>query len=368
MPRNLAMDFVQGASNAAASNVSGPVDLLAFALRKMGFPVPEDPVLGAKWLADRGITVQPQNRVAGMLGETAGLVAPIAAAAKAPQIAAGMLQAGENLAAPRTLNPQLGAIVYHGSPHKFDAFDSSKIGTGEGAQAYGHGLYLAESPAVAGQYKEALSSPALSVRNRDVRTTAGTAMDTAKAWLESVYERGFFNSKTANAFDQAIRDVQGAPVPNKQDVLDALQRLKASGATMSPGGALYKVDLPDEKIARMLDWDVPLSNQSPAVREALARAGVVNLDAPFVSGLRGGELYKRARNGAPAKLPLRQVDDEIFAAQRLREAGIPGVRYLDGGSRGAGAGTSNYVVFPGEEGALKILERNGQRLSDLGKK
>jgi hypothetical protein len=101
MPRNLAMDFLQGASNAAASTVSGPVDLLAFALRKAGFPVPEDPVLGAKWMADRGITVQPQNQVAGMLGETAGMVVPIAAAAKAPQIAAGMLQAGQNLVTPR---------------------------------------------------------------------------------------------------------------------------------------------------------------------------------------------------------------------------------------------------------------------------
>ena len=34
---------------------------------------------------------------------------------------------------------QFGANVFHGSPHKFDAFDASKIGTGEGAQAYGHG-------------------------------------------------------------------------------------------------------------------------------------------------------------------------------------------------------------------------------------
>ena len=36
----------------------------------------------------------------------------------------------------------VGATVWHGSPHKFDKFDSSKIGTGEGAQAYGHGLYF----------------------------------------------------------------------------------------------------------------------------------------------------------------------------------------------------------------------------------
>lgn len=35
------------------------------------------------------------------------------------------------------------------------------------------------------------------------------------------------------------------------------------------------------------------------------------------------------------------------------------IRYLDGGSRDAGAGSSNFVVFPGNEGLLKILERNG---------
>ena len=45
----------------------------------------------------------------------------------------------------------LGIKAYHSSPHDFDRFDLSKIGTGEGAQVYGHGLYFAENPAVSGQ-------------------------------------------------------------------------------------------------------------------------------------------------------------------------------------------------------------------------
>ena len=44
-----------------------------------------------------------------------------------------------------------GIKAYHSSPHDFDKFDLAKIGTGEGAQVYGHGLYFAESPAVSGQ-------------------------------------------------------------------------------------------------------------------------------------------------------------------------------------------------------------------------
>lgn len=47
-------------------------------------------------------------------------------------------------------------------------------------------------------------------------------------------------------------------------------------------------------------------------------------------------------------------------------AGIPGIRYLDEASRGAGAGTSNFVVFPGNEGLLKMLEMNDKPMSFWG--
>src|ERR1044071_3129715 len=47
--------------------------------------------------------------------------------------------------------------AFHGSPHNFDKFDAAKIGTGEGAQVYGRGLYFAENPKVAESYKNNLS-------------------------------------------------------------------------------------------------------------------------------------------------------------------------------------------------------------------
>jgi hypothetical protein len=47
-------------------------------------------------------------------------------------------------------------------------------------------------------------------------------------------------------------------------------------------------------------------------------------------------------------------------SEALRQAGIPGIKYLDATSRGAGTGTRNFVTFPGEEKSLTILERNGQ--------
>src|SRR5574343_290164 len=77
------------------------------------------------------------------------------------ELAAQARQMGQTGQVPANVDPRimdlgmglLGAIkVYHGSPHAFTKADSSKIGTGEGAQAYGHGLYWAESPETAKTY------------------------------------------------------------------------------------------------------------------------------------------------------------------------------------------------------------------------
>ncbi len=45
------------------------------------------------------------------------------------------------------------------------------------------------------------------------------------------------------------------------------------------------------------------------------------------------------------------------ATEALRKAGVPGIRYLDGGSRGAGQGTHNYVAF--DDSIIEVLKRNG---------
>ena len=48
--------------------------------------------------------------------------------------------------------------AWHGTPHGFDAFDLGAIGTGEGAQVHGWGLYFAQDRAVSEWYKERLGS------------------------------------------------------------------------------------------------------------------------------------------------------------------------------------------------------------------
>ena len=64
-----------------------------------------------------------------------------------------------------------------------------------------------------------------------------------------------------------------------------------------------------------------------------------------------------------AQLGLEATPDEYIAemvaggAQELRDAGIPGIRYLDQSSRAAGQGTSNYVVF--DPDTIDIIRRYG---------
>ena len=329
-------DFFQGASNSIASNVSAPVDGIAWLLRKAGVPVPPNPMGGSDWMAEKGLTQQPQNRTAGLLGEFAGMTAPMVAAAKAPQIAKGLLSLDDkamdvgrvaienHMVKNGLIQP---ATVWHGSPHKFNKFDSSKIGTGEGAQAYGHGLYLAESPDVAKSYS--LMGDQNPTAQHYLRFWGGDKAKAEAAFLKDVRERAF-----GKYTEQIAKD---------GDIV----------ASIRGKGQIYKVDLPDEHIAKMLDWDKPLSQQAPEVQAAIRAVSPKNRSGQSMVDL-----------DATGQELMRTLGLGDGGASLLRQQGIPGIRYLDGGSRGAGTGTSNYVVFPGNEGLLKILERNGQGLLD----
>lgn len=106
-------DFIQSMSNSAASNVSAPVDGINWLLGKAGLPVSSAPFMGSDWMEQKGFTRPVEQNAASLAGETAGMIAPMLAAAKAPQIARGLLQMGDNAMAPRTLNPQAGKVFVY---------------------------------------------------------------------------------------------------------------------------------------------------------------------------------------------------------------------------------------------------------------
>lgn len=224
-----------------------------------------------------------------------------------------------------------GLTVYHGSPHSFDAFDSSKIGTGEGAQAYGHGLYLAENPQIADQYRQALSTYDTTLNGKPL--TPDHPLFSAAMNIGS---RGY--DETLKMTQNAINSRFITPEFGAQELAN-IKSLKGANIQSVKQGSVYKVDLPDEHIAKMLDWDKPMSEQTAHVQDAFKKAGFDFTD-PYWKAGGYGEV-----TGADIMKGLSAGGNGVSASKTLNQAGIPGIKYLDQGSRSGGAGTRNFVVF-----------------------
>ncbi len=145
------LSALQGASNAAASNVSGPVDALAWALRKVGVPVPSNPILGSEWLKQQGLIAEPKNRLAGLLGEGVGLAAPFAIAAKAPQIAGTMNKADDALAA--GANRMADHFERTGAAYRYDPKQRGALFATEGLPDRGRDLIQSKAQELADQLR-----------------------------------------------------------------------------------------------------------------------------------------------------------------------------------------------------------------------
>lgn len=266
--------------------------------------------------------------------------------------------------------------VYHGSPYNFDKFAMEKIGTGEGVQAYGHGIYQAESPKVAKEYLK-VNPQTLLPPNRVFQgqtLQAGTPEYHAGTLLDNM---GLQQArKTVAGWIQ-----EGSPDPNLvpqwQKTLDTLNSAssKQDFKTVKNVPNLYKSDIPDSSLTKMLDWDKPLSEQHPDVQSSLGSLQVVKNDSPAYSDERW--LLNHANSGhtlnsyptkAEATLAAQSLtggdlvksldsNGAAFGSKFLQSQGIPGIRYLDGGSRANGEGTSNFVMFNPDD--IRILEKNG---------
>jgi hypothetical protein len=269
-------------------------------------------------------------------------------------------------------------IVYHGTPHRFaptaknplGEFDPTKIGSGEGAQAYGMGHYLSEAPSVAKSYQGSVSA----IHRASNKATGGEPTIAGKPinWDDPQQVAAFELSRHAgdrvSAADFHARTFVGG---DKNEAVKLL-RSNAELPKVDLPGQLYKVDLPDEVVPRMLDWDKPLSPMGNLQIKPVAK----NYNGTFGTGEYGGYAWHlgdaqlsrafRTPEKAQQYAPLgREIIKELNAitktptghSELLSAAGIPGIQYLDAGSRGAGTGTRNFVVFPGNESLLKILGR-----------
>jgi hypothetical protein len=259
-----------------------------------------------------------------------------------------------------------GAIkTWHGSPHKFDAFDMSKIGTGEGAQAYGHGLYFAENPATAQSYADDLGK-SFSVNGKKIYDSNEILGDVGNQDLQDALVANLGDTKKAASFllesAREMRNANASPKPY-QEALAELRAIR-SGVDVADKGNLYQTSLEWPDAAReaadplgpqhFLDWDKPLADQNQKIKQALAK---YDPDTYHPDGYD----YDEMESGADIYTRLKSSGLDGKLSDLL---GIPGIRYLDQGSRGAGEGSYNYVVF--DDKIPKIIERNGKPMGLLG--
>jgi hypothetical protein len=262
---------------------------------------------------------------------------------------------------------------WHGSPHvlKGGKFSAEKIGTGEGAQAFGWGLYFTDKEEIAKHYAgqkakftvggQDLSDWDIPGRELEVVTrllqanTPKRAQAHLSGWIESMtaYERshGLPLTKRQQKFVAAGNDLMlalGKP--------DAIKQSRN----------LYRVSIGKEGVVEnWMDWDkVPTAEQIKQINEQAKKEGINYQfpENPSPDFFKGASIYRTLTNalaetdkeengGVGSSLGISDKDTSLF----LNRAGIDGIRYPAGTLSGVEQkDVYNYVVF--DENAIKVEE------------
>lgn len=252
--------------------------------------------------------------------------------------------------------------AYHGSPHEFDKFTTSKIGTGEGAQAFGWGLYFTDMEDIAKHYAQNLSK---STQNDQLdflkkallnnKITEKDFKEIDEIWNNLSLSIGFYGSE--HAFEELISKLK-----DNNSAIDFLKQNKEN--FLKPkNGMIYQVKLHKDKKPdqyNWLEWDKPISEKNIIkIFNGAEKVGGIDfkdgwdLDSKYGLTNRGGfkingeEMYRWLS---------KKLNGDKQASLFLLDAGIDGIKYpADSISRSVTSDTArgyNYVVF--DENAVSI--------------
>ena len=304
----------------------------------------------------------------------------------------------------------VGMNLWHGGPNKWAAEPGfpqgrprlDKMGEGEGVQAFGKGFYSAEKPAVALDYKRRLSRKPAEITydgkpiNADVNVSGSSRKFTDFTSKEGLVNEIFMRAKTEGVdpsvilnqrLDGSIKKIDrvenssmsmSSQIPQLQKLDDHIKLLKSIDPKlikkidpddMIEGGVLYKLDIPDEDIAKYIDLDAPLSEQSQYIKDALQKIkGQLPENAFDDLGGNWDALFGPNVTGQQLIGTIDSIMGGKFAEKVLRKAGIPGNRYADQMSRGKNAQTRNYVTWDQKVlDRAKVLQRNEEIYKQLEK-
>jgi phosphopantetheine adenylyltransferase len=154
---------------------------------------------------------------------------------------------------------ELEQSVFHGTPHTLEAEEGfphgrlrlDKIGTGEGAQAYGWGIYLADVADVAKSY-----TPRDDAYEALLRSAYDHAIKLELFFAAEVYEQAMLHDTVKELEEKFLTEDYKE---GREEIKRAIAQV--SKATEDVGFSLYELDIPDEMIPKMLEWDSKLKDQ-----------------------------------------------------------------------------------------------------------
>lgn len=290
--------------------------------------------------------------------------------------------------------------AFHGTPHRFDRFSLEAVGSGEGTQFEGWGLYFSSRREIAEWYREALTRPetrltyaGTNIEELALRRSSLSAAERARLSALARVEAELLNrylpaKSTEDAIRNAIRsteyELQWAQESRRDELvatIDALRKLDPEQiglvTTERGPGQVVEVEVPDNDV--LLDYRAEVWRQPEAVRKALGRLRAIMDEAGWLSrwldrndvllggahfeNLTGRDVYNMLteglREGAipPADDQVRQAIEEgrpdKAASLYLKHLGIPGLTYI-----GESSGERNFVIWTEE--AIQVVQRYEQ--------
>ena len=292
--------------------------------------------------------------------------------------------------------------VYHGTPHVWPPEPGfphgrprlDKIGTGEGATAYGWGWYGAEAEQIANWYFQSFSTTipgAPTGRSRHMvkgqeippgrvgHLALDTGLDIDNLLSYIKYGSTELADIVKDQIENRIAKFKEYPHPGiAGEDMQALvvfyekyvKTATVEDITEKPQGSLYKLDIPDDVMPKLLDWDKPVpvamlnrikleaakkwsNDLQNAFNLRMANNDIANGGRGFV----GENVYRAIQN---------TLGSDHAASHFLADAGIPGNKYLDAMSRDKGEGSYNYVIWDQKVlDRIALLERNGEKLDAI---
>ena len=252
-----------------------------------------------------------------------------------------------------------GIMAFHGSGADFDEFNLSKIGTGEGNQAFGYGLYFTDSKDIANFYKKTTSKDYGDLTTKFMDQKIGDKffgeydIEIRKEILDFVKnddKQGLikFSKERKKRWESLSKD-KSYPyndyakdkVKSYNEFINDLQTDKKLVSTL---GKTYEVNI-KAVMDDLIDYDKSLRQQNDKVKKILK---------PYY------EYYSVAETadfGTLLESAYRHLPQDEFS-ERLAKEGIKGIKYQSGQLSGiTDSKATNFVIF--DDKIIDIMAKYG---------